>query len=266
MSTDKKPTYKLPSEYETYECDDQISQEEHNQHLSRFKNQYFNGEAHMESLKKDINELHENISKIQARHHSDYISTFNQFMETVKFDIKEKIQKMDKVQEERAKDENILKIVAERNLFREEAIRLNLYNKTMVDQMEGFKRKLKEKEEDYDQIYKKWQISEDYNHQLIQELNSCVKFNQQLQKKFEALDLKQFQQEKVQMLSTGINNNFPINFGNTTDNFKSTISNFNKPSNKKKEKTSFDNFQLDSDEELNIENESFESFKSVSLY
>jgi hypothetical protein len=145
----------------------------------------------MESLKKDINELHENISKIQARHHSDYISTFNQFMETVKFDIKDKIHKMDTIQEEKERDENILKIVTERNLFREEAIRLNIYNKTLASQLDQLKRKMKEKEEDFSAIYKKWQQSEVYNQQLISELNNSILTNQKLLKKLEFNDVQE---------------------------------------------------------------------------
>ena len=190
-SIEKKHTYKLPHEYENYECDDEINQDEHNAHLAKFKNQYFDSEVHMESLKKDINELHENISKIQARHHSDYISTFNQFMETVKFDIKDKIHKMDAIQEEKERDENILKIVTERNLFREEAIRLNIYNKTLASQLEQLKRKMREKEDDFNAIYKKWQQSEVYNQQLISELNNSISTNQKLLQKLEFNDVQE---------------------------------------------------------------------------
>jgi hypothetical protein len=38
---EKKHTYKLPHEYENYECDDELNQEEHNAHLAKFKNQKY---------------------------------------------------------------------------------------------------------------------------------------------------------------------------------------------------------------------------------
>lgn len=185
MSGENKQ-FKLGSDYEDYESDNEKNNLAHKKHVNELKNSLINEEAIRESLRKDVNELHETFSRIQEKHRSDFIKNFHEFMETVKYDIKEKIQKMNKIQEEKAKDENILKVIAERNLFREEAIRLNLYNKTLLDQLEVAKRKLKEKEDDYGSVLKKWTQSEDYNRQLVQELNNSVKLNQTLHKKIES--------------------------------------------------------------------------------
>jgi hypothetical protein len=46
-------------------------------------------------------------------------------MDTVRKDLKEKIEKMEKVEKEKRKNENIHLIIAERDFFRQEAIRLN---------------------------------------------------------------------------------------------------------------------------------------------
>jgi hypothetical protein len=50
---------------------------------------------------------------------------FNEFMNTVRKDIKEKIERMEKLEREKRKNENIHLITAERDFFRQEAMRLN---------------------------------------------------------------------------------------------------------------------------------------------
>lgn len=59
------------------------------------------------------------------RHHKDYLNTFNEFMNTVKKDMKAKFREINNIQEEKEKNENILLITADRDFFRQEAIRLN---------------------------------------------------------------------------------------------------------------------------------------------
>ena len=81
---DKKVSFKLPTEYENYDFENVIGQEEHNQHITNFKNQFFDADKCMNDLKKYIESLHELIQNIQKRNQNDYIKTFNQFMETVK--------------------------------------------------------------------------------------------------------------------------------------------------------------------------------------
>jgi ribosomal protein L1 len=46
-------------------------------------------------------------------------------MNTVRKDIKEKIERMEKLEREKRKNENIHLIIAERDFFRQEAMRLN---------------------------------------------------------------------------------------------------------------------------------------------
>lgn len=285
MSIIKNSSFKLPSEYENIEFDDSLSQIDHANHLSKFKNQYFNAEAHLDSLKIDINNLHDNISKIQAKHHSDYIQTFNQFMETATFDLKEKIVKMDKIQEEREKDENILKVIAERNLFREESIRLNLFCKALTGQNEKLKRELKEKEDDYNAIYKKWQACESHNRQLISELSSSIEMNEKLVEKMEKTKemnmnlsystnsenennlnnykLKNDENKKRnQVIITGIEKK--ANVSNKTLSKMSVMSKTQYP-NIKTNKYHIDKEIIKDNEELLIENETFELFKKRCL-
>lgn len=278
MSIIKNSSFKLPSEYENIELDDSLSQIDHTNHLSKFKNQYFNAEAHLDSLKIDINNLHDNISKIQAKHHSDYIQTFNQFMETATFDLKEKIVKMDKIQEEREKDENILKVIAERNLFREESIRLNLFCKALTGQNEKMKREFKEKEDDYNAVYKKWQTCESYNRQLISELTSSIEMNEKLVEKIEKSrernmnlsyssnsenekDLKE-NKKSNQVIITGIEKKANVN--NKTLSKMSLMRKTQYPI-IKSNKYLIDKEIIKDNEELLIENETFDSFKKRCL-
>ena len=56
--------------------------------------------------------------------------TFNEFMNTIKNDIREKIETMDKVEKEKRENENIANFIAERDYFRQESIRLNEINRS----------------------------------------------------------------------------------------------------------------------------------------
>jgi hypothetical protein len=69
--------------------------------------------------------LDEKIKSILTKHHHDYLKVFNEFMDTVRKDIKEKIERMEQVEKEKRKNENIHLVMAERDFFRQEAIRLN---------------------------------------------------------------------------------------------------------------------------------------------
>jgi hypothetical protein len=65
------------------------------------------------------------IGKILDKHHYHYILTFNDFMNTVRSDLNEKINQINKLEHDRQKQENIHLITAERDFFRLEALRLN---------------------------------------------------------------------------------------------------------------------------------------------
>lgn len=72
-----------------------------------------------------IKEVEEKFNSILEKHQMDYLKSFNEFMDSAKKDITSKIQEMERIQRERRKNENIKIIVAEREFFRSEAIRLN---------------------------------------------------------------------------------------------------------------------------------------------
>lgn len=179
----KKPV--ISTEYENFDFENELNQEEHNTHVSKVRKLAEVNEIQVEQLNNDIEFLHEKISNIQAKHHSDYLKTFNQFMETVKKDIKEKIEKMNEIEKIKEKNSNILLVIAERDVFKQEAIRLNLLVKTLNEQIEVINREKKFMKKEIEEIIKKWQKSEEYNRSLIVEMNNCVIQNNMIQKKLE---------------------------------------------------------------------------------
>ena len=79
-----------------------------------------------------IKEVEEKFNLILDKHQMDYLKSFNEFMDSAKRDITSKINEMERVQRERRKNENIKIIVAEREFFRSEAIRLNKICKGII--------------------------------------------------------------------------------------------------------------------------------------
>ena len=65
------------------------------------------------------------MSDILQKHHNEYLTQFNLFMQTIKKDYQEKLKMIEKHEKERKKNENIYLIIAERDFFKHEALRLN---------------------------------------------------------------------------------------------------------------------------------------------
>ena len=172
------------TEYENFDFENDIANDEHKEHIKNFRITKGDIEFKYTLLLKDIDFLHQKISNIQAKHHSDYLSTFNQFMETVKNDIKEKIEKINLVEKEKEKNNNVQLVIADRDMFRQEAIRLNLLCKSLTEQIDLLKRENKFFKSEVDNVIKKWQISEENNRKIIIEMNNCMIMNKELQEKF----------------------------------------------------------------------------------
>ena len=81
----------IDTDYENFMYDDDEGQYGHDSHVKKVKKLNWDVEQYVGLLDNDIETLHKKISLIQAKQHEDYLSTFNQFMETVKKDINEKI-------------------------------------------------------------------------------------------------------------------------------------------------------------------------------
>jgi len=96
----------------------------------------------------NIENLDEKFNGILDKHHNDYLVSFNEFMDRVKRDIKSKIEEMERVEKERRKNENIKIIMAEREFFRSEAIRLNKLCKDLNSKLEQSTKQINDKDND----------------------------------------------------------------------------------------------------------------------
>jgi hypothetical protein len=88
-------------------------------------------------------------------------------MDTVRKDLKQKIEQMERVEKEKRKNNDIKIVTSERDFFRQEAIRLNQLCKELNSKNEDMMRELKFQTNELMSISKKWKDSENTNKQLI---------------------------------------------------------------------------------------------------
>lgn len=114
------------------------------------------------------------INSILSRHHKDYVSTFNEFMDTVKKDLREKMNELEKTDKDKNKGDDILLLKAEKDFFRHEAIRLNELCKELSQANDELMREINFKTSDIKMLAKKWKESEHTNKQLLNELERNI--------------------------------------------------------------------------------------------
>jgi isopenicillin N synthase-like dioxygenase len=139
------------------------------------------------------------ISSILGKHHKDYVATFNEFMTTVKKDLREKIDSLEIIDTEKKKSDDVENLKTERNFFREEAIRLNNMCKVLAEANQDLIRDNKYKAIEIKHLMKKWKESEEANRQLLSELEKNLK------------SIKILEANKNHIQSKQTNNNFKSN-------------------------------------------------------
>ena len=132
-------------------------------------------------IKADINNLAQTIQEIVDKNHKDFISTFANFMDSVRKDLKLKLEQMEKIEEEKRKINDIRSIKCERDYFRLEAIRLSRMTNNLKKKIEDMALKMKLLNENVDNLQLKLKDSEGVNKQLLIELEK----NSQSQKEIE---------------------------------------------------------------------------------
>lgn len=145
-------------------------------------------------------------------------------MDTVRKDLKEKIERMERIEKDKRKNENILLIITERDFFRQEAIRLNQLCKELSIRVESMNKEMKFLSSEINNITTRWKESENTNKQLVIELERNVKANKDLENK-----LKNIQASNNNFNNNNNNNNF--NFNNTSSNFNNIYANGNSQDN-----------------------------------
>ena len=120
-------------------------------------------------IKSDINNLAQTIQEIVDKNHKDFISTFANFMDSVRKDLKLKLEQMEKIEEEKRKINDIRSIKCERDYFRLEAIRLSRMTNNLKKKIEDMALKMKLLNENVENLQIKLKDSEGVNKQLLLE-------------------------------------------------------------------------------------------------
>ena len=163
--------------------------------ISKYKREQETIESSAKELKSNILSLDTKIHAILNKHHNDYITTFNEFMDTVRKDLKHKIEQMEKVEKEKTKNNDIRIITSERDFFRQEAIRLNHLCKEFSHKLDDMARELRFQASELQNLSKKWKESENTNKQLIVELERNIQINRELENQ-----LKMMNQDNIDTL------------------------------------------------------------------
>lgn len=96
-------------------------------------------------------------------------------MDTVNKDLRQKIDRIDRIEKEKKKSEDAAVLKSEREFFRQEALRLNELCKELTETNENLSKENKIISNDLKVITKKWKLSENTNRQLLAELERNVK-------------------------------------------------------------------------------------------
>lgn len=134
------------------------------------------------ALKGDIKNLAQTIQDILDKHHKDYISTFASFMDTVRKDLKLKLEQMEKIEEEKRKINDIKIIKCERDYFRLESIRMNQLCKNLTSKIDDMALRMKILSDEVNNLTVKWKDSESTNKQLFIELESSMQAQKEIEK------------------------------------------------------------------------------------
>lgn len=102
-------------------------------------------------------------------------------MDTVRKDLRQKIETMEKIEKEKRKNNDIKIVTSERDFFRQEAIRLNQLCKDLSARNEDIVRENKFQINELTSISKKFKESENTNKQLMAELERNIQINKELE-------------------------------------------------------------------------------------
>ncbi len=138
-------------------------------------------------IKIDINNLAQTIQEIVDKNHKDFISTFANFMDSVRKDLKLKLEQMEKIEEEKRKINDIRSIKCERDYFRLEAIRLSRMTNNLKKKIEDMALKMKLLNENIENLQVKLRDSEGVNKQLLLELEKNIKSQKEIERKLNTM-------------------------------------------------------------------------------
>ena len=133
-------------------------------------------------IKTEINNLAQTIQEIVDKNHKDFISTFANFMDSVRKDLKLKLEQMEKIEEEKRKINDIRSIKCERDYFRLEAIKFSRMTNENKRKIEDMALKMKLLNENVENLQIKLKDSEGVNKQLLLELEKNIKSQKEIER------------------------------------------------------------------------------------
>ena len=156
-------------------------------------------------LKLDIKNLDLAINEIVKKQHNDYLNTFSSFMDSIRKDLTQKLEEMEKQAEEKKKANDIRLIKCERDFFRLEAVRLNGICKSFKEKIDELSFRNKLMNDELNTLKTKWKESENINKQLLFELESNIQNHKEME---EELNM-------TKSILNKKNKNFKINANNS---------------------------------------------------
>ena len=133
-------------------------------------------------IKGDINNLAKTIQEIVDKNHKDFISTFANFMDSVRKDLKLKLEQMEKIEEEKRKINDVKLVKCERDYFRLEAIRLSRMTNSLKKKIDDMALRMKLLNESVNNLQLKLKDSEGVNKQLLLELEKNIQSHKDIER------------------------------------------------------------------------------------
>ena len=133
-------------------------------------------------IKGDINNLSKTIQEIVDKNHKDFISTFANFMDSVRKDLKLKLEQMEKIEEEKRKINDVKLVKCERDYFRLEAIRLSRMTNSLKKKIDDMALRMKLLNESVNNLQLKLKDSEGVNKQLLLELEKNIQSHKEIER------------------------------------------------------------------------------------
>ena len=159
-----------------------ITEEYRNKLMSFIQDKIKEIKKQEKDIKGDINNLAQTIQAIVDKNHRDFISTFANFMDSVRKDLKLKLEQMEKIEEEKRKINDIRSIKCERDYFRLEAIKLSRMTNNLKKKIEDMALKMKLLNENVENLQIKLKDSEGVIKQLLLELEKNIKSQKEIER------------------------------------------------------------------------------------
>ena len=189
-----------------------ITEEYRNKLMSFIQDKIKEIKKQEKDIKGDINNLAQTIQAIVDKNHRDFISTFANFMDSVRKDLKLKLEQMEKIEEEKRKINDIRSIKCERDYFRLEAIKLSRMTNKLKKKIEDMALKMKLLNENVENLQIKLKDSEGVNKQLLLELEKNIKSQKEIERELNIMkDINDKNNININKTKNSNNNNININ-------------------------------------------------------